>query len=181
VNSEESVKKDIEEIFRCSNSSDELFDAFSTAIDLKIKDEELYNILLWNKVLSVDEIRMYAEKLCKEFPDLCFKVYYDVGKILEAASVYGKNLDTAMLYFIKAAKANPSSLLPYTAVAAMYNKELNLPSFDKVTSFLLEGMELVERKSKICFTLVNLYKKKGVREKEKKFQKLGEKYQKEGK
>lgn len=175
------IKKKIETVFRCSNSSDELFDAFRTAVEKKIKDEDLYKILLWNKTLSTDEIGMYAEKLCREFQDMTFKVYYDVGKILEATSVYGSNLEQALSYYRKAARANPASFLPYTAVAAMYNKDLNLPGFEKVIEFLNEGMDFVERKSKICFNLVSLYKKKGNREKEKKFQKLGEKYQREGK
>jgi tetratricopeptide (TPR) repeat protein len=177
----DAVKKKIETIFRCSNSSDELFDAFRTAIDNNIRDEEMYKILLWNKALSIDEVGMYAEKLCREYPDLTFKVYYDVGKILEANSVYGSSLEHAMGYYQKAAKANPSTFLPYTAVAALYNKDLNIPRFEKVVDFLLEGMDTVDRKSKICFNLVNLYKKKGNREKERKFQKLGEKYQREGK
>jgi tetratricopeptide (TPR) repeat protein len=175
------LKKKIETVFRCSNSSDELFDAFRVAIDNKINDEDLYKILLWNKALSVDEIGMYAEKLCKETTDLCFKIYYDVGKILEANSVYGSSLELALTYYKKASAANPSSFLPYTAVAAMYNKDLNLPRFEKVTDFLIQGLEQVDRKSKICFNLVNLYKKRGNREKERKFQKLGEKYQREGK
>jgi tetratricopeptide (TPR) repeat protein len=181
VNKEKFIKRDIETVFRCSNSSDELFDAFRAAIESKVKDEELYKILLWNKALSVDEIRMFAGKLCREYPELSFRIYYDVGKILEASSVYGSNLDLALQYYKKAAEANPGSFLPHTAAAAMYNKDLNLPKFEKVTEFLQQGMESVERKSKICFTLVNLYKKRGNREKEKKFQKLGEKYQREGK
>jgi tetratricopeptide (TPR) repeat protein len=175
------IRKKVESIFRCSNSSDELFDAFRTAVENKYKDEELYKILLWNKTLTLDEIGMYAEKLCKEFPDLSFRIYYDVGKILGATSVYGSNLDLALNYYRKAAEVNPSSFLPYTAVAAMYNRDLNLPDFAKVTDFLLEGMDNVERKSKICFNLVNLYKKRGNREEERKFQKLGEKFQREGK
>jgi tetratricopeptide (TPR) repeat protein len=175
------IKKKIETVFRCSNSSDELFDTFRTAIDNDINDEELYKILLWNKTLSPDEIGMYAEKLCREYPDLSFKVYYDVAKILEANSVYGSNHDLALKYYKKAASVHPASFLPYTAVAAMYNKDLNLPRFEKVTDFLIQGMDMVERKSKICFNLVNLYKKKGNREKERKFQKLGEQYQREGK
>jgi hypothetical protein len=181
VNEVDIIRKNVEDVFRCSSSSDELFDAFRTAIDNKIKDGELYKILLWNKVLSVDEIGMYSEKICKEFPDLSFRIFYDVGKILEATSVYGNNLEIALHYYKKAAAANPSSFLPHTAAAAMYNKDLNLPKFSKLIDFLNEGMETVERKSKICFTLVNLYKKKGKREEEKKYQRLGEKYQKEGK
>jgi tetratricopeptide (TPR) repeat protein len=175
------IKKYVETVFRCSNSPDELFDAFRTAIENKLKDEGLYKILLWNKSLSVDEIGMYAEKLCREYPDLCFKIYYDVGKILEATSVYGSNLDLALHYYKKAAASEPSSFLPYTAAAAMYNKDLNLPGFETLTGFLIKGMDSVERKSKICFNLVNLYKKRGNREKERAYQKLGEKYQREGK
>jgi tetratricopeptide (TPR) repeat protein len=181
VSSQNALKKKIEDIFRTSNSPDELFDTFRQAIENHIGDEEVYKILLWNKALSADEICMYAEKLCRDYPNLSFRIFYDVAKILEANSVYGNYYSLALTYFNKAAEANPESFLPYTAAAVMYNKDLNLPPFDKLTDFLIAGMDKVERKSKICFTLVNLYKKKGNREKEKIFQRLGEKYQKEGK
>lgn len=181
MSSKEKAKKNIESVFRSSSSHDELFDAFRSAIENRIEDSELYKILLWNKILSTDELRMYAEKLCREFPAMSFSIYFEVAKLLESISVYGGNLELALEYYKKSSEVNPSSFLPYTAAAVMYNKDLDLPKFEKVADFLQSGIELVERKSKLCFNLVNLYKKFGNREKERKYQRMGEKYQKEGK
>jgi hypothetical protein len=177
----EFTKQKIESVFRNSGSSDELFDAFRLAVENRIKDEDLYKILLWNKALSVDELGMYAEKICREFPDISFNVCFDVGKILEATSVYGSNLELALSYFIKATRKEPGSVLPYVAAAALYNKELDLPEFENLINFLKEGLENVDQKSKICFALVDLYKTKDEEEKEKIYRKMGEKYQRSGK
>src|SRR3990172_13343979 len=94
-------KQEIEQIFRTSSSPDELFDAFRIAISSKIKDSEFYKTLLWNKALSTDEISMFSEKVCREFPDLCFPVYFAVGQIFSSISFYGKHLEKAMLFFRK--------------------------------------------------------------------------------
>lgn len=177
----EITKQKIESVFRNSGSSDELFDTFRLAVENRIKDEDLYKILFWNKALSVDELGMYAEKICREFPDISFNVCFDVGKILEATSVYGSNLELALSYFMKAAGKEFGSFLPYLAAASLYNKELDLPEFENLVRFLKEGLEHADQKSKICFALVDLYKAKGVEEKEKRYRKMGEKYQREGK
>jgi len=63
------TKKYLENIFRNSNSPDELFDTFKIAIDRRIQDSSIYRLLLWNKALSPDEIMMFAEKICKENPE----------------------------------------------------------------------------------------------------------------
>ncbi len=175
------LRKEIENVFRCSGSPDELFDAFREAIHYKIKDGDLYEILLWNKALTLDEIKMYASKICSEFPELGFRINFDTGKILEAISFGGNNLELALSYFQKAADADPKSFLPYTASAELYNMEFNLPKFDTVVEFLLRGIYTAELKSKICYALVSLYRKTGNAEKERYFQKLGEKYQREEK
>lgn len=175
------LRKEIENVFRCSGSPDELFDAFREAIHYKIKDGDLYEILLWNKVLSPDEIKMYSSKICSEFPGLSFKINFDTGKILEAVSSGGNTLELALSYYQKAADADPTSYLPYTASAELYNMEFNLPKFDAVVDFLVRGIAAVEEKSKICHALVSLYRKTGNTEKERYFQKLGEKYQRDGK
>lgn len=176
----ERLKDNIEEIFRNSDSHNELFDAFETAVNNKINDEDLYKILIWNKALTADEVTMFSEKLCREFPEMRFKICFDTGKILEATSSGGDNLERALLYYGKSAEADPSSFLPYAAVAGMYNKDLNIPQLERVIAFLLQGMDLVSRKSKVCFDLAFLYKNNGNQKKEKEFQRLGEKYQREG-
>jgi hypothetical protein len=174
------IKKDIENIFRTSGSSDELFDTFRASLEVKIKDVELYKTFLSNKALSTDEISMFAEKICKEFPDYAFKIYSWVGQIFTSISFYGKHHDKALAYFKKAASANKASHEPYISIAKMYIKEINTPRFDKIVPLLEYGIETAIKKSEICFALSALYKKTGNKEKEKKYQGLGEKYQKNG-
>ena len=177
----EELKRKTEEIFRRSGSHDELFDAFKTAVDNGIEDEDIYKLLVWNKALSVDEVVMYSEKLCSEFPSISFKIYFDTAKVLEATSSAGDNIELALSYYKKAADADPSSFFPYEAAARMYNKDLNIPRFERIVSFLLRGLDMASRKSTICFNLVDLYKQSGNTEKEKEFQGLGEKHQRRGK
>ncbi len=172
-------KKDVEIVFVNSSSPDELFDAFRAAIENKIKDVTLYKSLLWNKTLSPDEISMYAEKICKEFPDGSFKIYFAVGQILESLSVYGIYHERAMNYFKKAAIANPAAHEPYVAIGKMYNFELDCPRLKNVLKTLEQGIETVHLKSKVCFALSNIYKKAGDKENEKLYQAKGEKYQRE--
>lgn len=172
-------KQEIEVIFRTSNSPDELFDAFRIAISSKIRDSEFYKTLLWNKALSTDEIMMFAEKICKEFPNLSYPVYFAVGQIFSSISFYGKHLEKAFVFYKKAAAAKPESVDPYIALIKMYNKELNVPRIEDVVYAAQEGIEVVEKKSRLCFELSNLFKKIGNKEKERAYRRLGEKYQKE--
>ncbi|MDR3626819.1 MAG: hypothetical protein P4L45_08290, partial [Ignavibacteriaceae bacterium] len=133
------LKLELEEIFRNSNSPDELFDTFRVAIERKIYDEELYKILLRNKALSVDEISMFAEKICREFPDISYNIYYCVGQLLESISTYGKHNERALQYFEKASIINPEAAEPYLAIAKMYNSELNVPGFEIIAKLIEDG------------------------------------------
>jgi tetratricopeptide (TPR) repeat protein len=174
-------KKELERIFKTSDSADELFDNFRIAIDNKLKDAYLYKILLWNRALSADEILMYAEKICKVHPTLSYQIYYWVGQVFSSISIYGEYHDKAFEYFQKAAKVKPSEIEPYLAITKLYHFDLNVPEFEKIVRFMKKGIDSTELKSKLCFALSKLCKKKGDKETEKTYQKLGEKYQKEGK
>ena len=174
------LKQDLEEIFRTSNSPDELFDTFRVAIERKIHDEELYKILLRNKALSVDEISMFTEKICKEFPDLSYNIYFCVGQLLESISTYGKHNERALQYFEKAANIRPASEEPFLAIAKMYNNELNIPKFETVAKIIEDGIGQVKIKSLLCFALAGLFTKRGDKEKSQEFKKLGESYLREG-
>jgi hypothetical protein len=171
------IKKEIVKVFQSSNSSDELFDTFRVAISKKINDVDLYTILLWNKVLSPDEIAMYAGKICKEFPEHSYKIYMAAADILESTSLYGKNKDAAFDYIKKAAQADKRSSDPYIVISDMYNYELDIPKFEKIADFIIEGLRFVKEKSVLCFALSKLYAKKGEIEKGKYYQKRGEEYQ----
>ena len=173
-------KKYFEDIFRNSDSPDELFDTFRLAVEQKITDPNLFRTLLWNRVLSPDEIMMFAEKICKDTPDLCYKIYSWVGKIFSSVFVYGELTEQALEYYKKAAKSNPSAHEPYLAIAKFYNPELNIPTFESIIKTLTGGINLVQQKSKLCFSISKLYKNKGFTDEAKHYQRLGEKYQKEG-
>jgi hypothetical protein len=177
---EKNIKNEITKIFQFSNSQDELFDNFRTAIDQKIKDLTLYKTLLWNKALSVDEILMFTEKICREIPEFCFDIYLSVAKILDANSFYGNNKETAFEYIKKAAASEKNSTEPYAIVSEMYNKELNIPSLDKIVSFFEDGLNHVKEKSKLCFILARIYGKIGDIKKGKSYQKKGEEYLEKG-
>lgn len=174
-------KKYFEDIFRNSDSPDELFDTFRLAVEQKITDPNLFRTLLWNRALSPDEIMMFAEKICKDTPDLCYKIYSWVGKIFSSVFVYGELTEQALEYYKKAAKSNPSAHEPYLAIAKFYNPELNIPTFESIIKTLTAGINLVQQKSKLCFSISKLYKNKGFTDEAKHYQRLGEKYQKEGK
>ncbi len=173
--------ENLETIFRTSNSPEELFDSFRISIENKIKDEELYKILLRNKALSIDEILMYTEKICKVFPDLSYNIFFCVGQLLESISSYGKHNEKAFAYFMKAAGSNPGLNEPYLSIAKMYNSELNIPKFEIVAEAIEDGISKVDIKSPLCFALSNLYLDRREKEKALSYQKLGEIYQREGK
>ena len=92
--------KKIERIFRNSNNSDEIFDAFTEAVKEKIDDVNLYKILLGNHSLSKDEIIMYAEKLCKEFPHHKYEIYMWVASIFQNSLLeFEKNMISNHRFF----------------------------------------------------------------------------------
>lgn len=174
------TKKYLENIFRNSDSPDELFDTFRIAIDRRIKDSTLYRILLWNKALSPDEIMMFAEKICKVHPVLSYQIYFWVGKIFSSLSVYGEHYDKALEYLKKAAKSNPSAHEPYIAITKLYNADINIPDLGIITKIIEKGLSTVDQKSRLCFAIAKLYKSIGNYDTAKSYQKLGEKYQREG-
>lgn len=175
------LQKELEEIFRLSGSPDELFDAFRTSIEYRIKDQELYKTLLRNKALSADEISMYADKICKEFPELKYSIFFCVGQIFSSISSYAKYHDKALNFYKKAAESEPKIHEPYIAIAEMYNPEYNKPPFEDIVQTIQEGIKTVENKSTLCFTLVGLYRNMGNEEMVRSYQILGELYKREGK
>ncbi|OGU77310.1 MAG: hypothetical protein A2V93_11725 [Ignavibacteria bacterium RBG_16_34_14] len=175
------TKKYIENIFRNSDSPDELFDTFKIALAQGIRDSNIYRLLLWNKALSPDEIMMFAEKICKENPELCYQIYSWVGRIFSTISVYSEYNEKAFEYFKKAAKSNPAAYEPYISITKLYNDDLNLPDLNLIIKAVEKGLETVDKKSKLCFTISKLYKLNSDIESANAYQKLGEKYQREGK
>lgn len=177
---EKDIRNDIEEVFVTSSSTDELFDAFRVALYNKVNDEELYKRLLSNKALSTDEITMYAEKICKEFPELCYPVYFWVGQIFSSISSYSMHTDKAFYFLKKAAAHDASNEAPYIEIIQMYNKDLDYPPLEDIINLVQDRIKTAEKKSRICFKLSRLYKELGNVEEEKTYQKLGERFQREG-
>jgi len=173
-------KQVIEKIFRDSNSPNDLFDAFRIAISNHIEDPDLYKTLLWNKALSTDEISMFVEKICKEFPEISFNIYLWAGNVFSTSSISGENYSKAFNYFKNALDINEKSSEPYLAISGFYNKELNLPPFEEIIKVLETGLDRVENKSKVCFALSDLYKNVGKKEGAQKYRSLGEQFQRKG-
>jgi len=171
----EEIKKRIENIFRNSNSSDELFDAFDEAIKLKITDVEVYKVLLANPALSLDEIKMYTEKLLRELTEHRFQISMWTAKVFENLQTNFDYLEGAINYYIKAIQINPSSHEPLLGLLKLYNYDLELPTNQKILNIIEENLPRVEIKSKVYFALSNLYKKLGNLQKEAKYAALGEK------
>lgn len=173
-------QRELEEIFRLSSSADELFDAFRTALESRIKDQELYKTLLRNKALSTDEIAMFADKICREFNELSYSIYFCVGQIFSSISTYAKHHDKALKYFKKAALSEPRTHEPYLAIAEMYSPELNKPPLEDIVQTIQDGIKTVDSKSTLCFTLVDLYQNAGNEEMVRSYRILGELYKREG-
>jgi hypothetical protein len=174
------ITKEIGRIFQFSNSQDELFDNFRVAIERKIKDLALYNALLWNKTLSVDEILMFAEKICKEIPEFSFNIYLTVAKILDTNPQYENKKEIAFGFIKKAAASDHGSIEPYIIISEMYDEELNIPPLEQVADFFENGFRYVKERSKLSFLLAKLYGKTGDIETGKKYQKRGEEYLENG-
>jgi hypothetical protein len=174
------LKKDIELIFRNSQSSGELFDYFIKAMNNKINDAGLYKTLLWNRVLSNDEISMYAEKICREFPELSYSIFLWVGQIFEIISEYGKYYDNAIYYYIKASSFDPKSHEPYSAILKLSITELDITRLNELIQIIKQGINSVSKKSILCFGLSDIYNKIEDLENKIFYQKLGEKYRREG-
>ncbi len=144
------------------------------AIENKIRDEELYKTLLWNKALSTDEITMFAEKICDVFPAYSYNIYLWVGKIFSTTSLIGKHYDKAMNYFLKASEANNKIAEPLLSLAGIYNKELNTPPFEDVVQAIEVRLTKIKDKTTLCFALSDLYRNNGFINEARKYKSLGE-------
>lgn len=167
--------EDIEQIFRSSNDSNELFDAFQTALSLEIDDVELYKILLGNPTLSFDEIAMYTEKLANEFTKFGFDIYLWTAKLLETKSLNIDALETALHYYAKAAQINPTDHTPFINAINLYNYEMVFNLNKLIEEFVESGIHSVMKKSLLYKTLADHFKKTGDLESQKKYLHLYEK------
>jgi len=155
---DESIKK-IEDVFRNSVLQDDLFDAFRDAINLKINDVELFKILLANPALSIDELKMYTEKLLKEIPGSAYQLCLWTAKVFENHADDYEKLEHAVSYYTHACRHNPSAHEPYLELIKLYNTDIELPTNKKILELAEFGITTVNYKSKIYFALADLFKK----------------------
>lgn len=158
--SNEDIDK-IEEIFRNSTSVDELFDSFQEAIKSGLNDLALYKILLSNPVLSTDEIKLFTQKLIKDFPHFTFDLMMWAASIFESCVDDRYGSENAFLYYSKAIQIEPSSHKPLLAILGLYNYDAEVLSNHKVIDIIVSNIQSVHFKSKVYFALADHYKKNG--------------------
>lgn len=174
------LKNEIETIFRESSSSEELFDAFDNALKLRIRDAELYKILLSNPSLTRDEVKLFAEKLCREFHDISYDICLWVAKIFETASTPDA-IETALNYYRRAIDFKSDDYKPYLQILKLYNQDIDFPPKEKISGILKKGLSEVQRKSKLCFGIADFYRKMNDAEMNRKYMVLASKYARLGK
>lgn len=155
------TRAEIRHIFNTSKNFNELFDAFDTAVQLKIDDVEMYRVLFWNDSLGADELILFGEKLAREFHHIAYDVYMWLASIFEV--LYGKNdnYEMALTYYQKAAAIKPSETDPYLDACDIYNPDLNIPPIKLLIEFLKVGVEFVHNKKLLLQRLSILYKLNG--------------------
>lgn len=156
---ENEIVQNIENTFRNSCSSGELFDKFHYAIKKKISDPDLYKILLANPALSFDEVKMFANKATKEFPEHTYSLSLWTAKILEQKVEDYDYLDHCLYYFVKAIQSKPFAHEAYINLINLYNTEINQPLNSKIMEIINGGILAVEKKSKVYHSLSLLYKR----------------------
>ncbi len=168
-------KKKIEETFRNSVSSDELFDAFQAAIKFNLSDIDTFKILIANPALSPSEIKMFTEKLIKEKPRNAFDLLLWTGKVFESHPNYYNHMEDTVLIYERAIKHNPPAHEPLIKLLNLYNHEIDLPINSKILEIIDESIAEVNKKSEVFYSLAEHYRKCGDAEKKKKYFALAEK------
>jgi hypothetical protein len=151
----------IENIFRCSSSSEELFDTFNEALKHRIKSLESYKVLLANPSLTPDEIKMFTEKIITELPNKAYDINLWTANVFESSAAEYDRLEDSLNYYERAYFHLPIAHEPLLKILNLYNYELNYPSNKKIISFIEQGIDLVKQKSKIYYALANHYRRIG--------------------
>ena len=157
----ELTREEIYERFTSSVDFNEIFDAFSAAINQNIDDLSLYRVLFWNDALSADEIILFGEKLARKFPRLAYEVYMWLANVFEAIHGPKDNFEHAFQYYDLASAANPSATEPYLDASDCYDADLNIPPVETLIEFLKRGLEFVSDKKTLCGRLAHLYRAAG--------------------
>ena len=159
MNDEHIIK--IETAFRCANSFDELFDSFREALKIGLSDMNIYRILLSNPKLSPDEIKIFAEKLIKEFSANSFMLSLWTAEIFENYPNIREGVDEAIHYYSRAIHYLPSSHKPLLGLLNLYNYETDFITNKKIVDLINSTLPTVDLKSKVYYALADHYKKTG--------------------
>jgi len=153
--------EDIRAVFANSADFNQLFDAFEEALAQGLQDIELYRVLFWNNSLSPDELRMFGEKLSREFPALAYETFLWLANVFEVTYSAYDNFELAMVYYRKAASVNPEDPDPYVRACDCYDPDLNIPPLPLLIDFVKAGLQSVKNKQVLYVRLSNLYQLKG--------------------
>ncbi len=171
----EDLIKRIEERFRNSSSSGELFDTFQTAIESKISDADVYKVLLANPNLTKEEIMLFTEKLAVELPQFKYDFYMWTAQVFENNLFDINSLENSLNYYKKACLAKPVECDPVLRALGLYNYDLDLPLNSKVIETVEASAPGVNLKSRIYFALAEHFKKANNLDMEKIYLELAEK------
>ncbi len=166
--------KILENIFLTSSSSEELFDAFDTALKGNVDNLEIYKILIANPALAIDEIEMYVKTLSEKFPSMKYELFMWTAFALETYTEVSEYLEKATEYYAKAAEIDFSNCEPYISMLKNYDYELKLPVNKMIINFIESRLDLIQCKSKIYYALAEHYGKLGESEKKAFYLKLYE-------
>jgi hypothetical protein len=168
-------KEEIAKIFRYSASADELFDAFKESLELQLKDIELYKIFLSNPANTADEIKMYMEKLIKEFPQDSYALFMWAGQMFESFRSDYERLEDSYKYYFRAFETDKTNAQPILKIISLYSFEIDFPLNKKIIETAENNIASLHQKSVVYFALSNLFGKIGNVELEIKYYALAEK------
>ncbi len=167
--------KEIEKIFRLSNSPSELFEAFHFALSNRISNVDLYKILIANPVLNKDEVKMFTEKLCVVFKQHSYEILMWAANIFEHTITDLATLESAISFYNKALDSDPLNHEPLVKLLNLYNRDYKTPYNDTILNAVMDKLGEVKFKSKVYFALAKLYQEIGNRKQNVKYLSLAEK------
>ena len=169
------IQKYVEAVFRNSNDTGDLFDVFQLALSEKIKDFEIYKILLGNPALTKDEILMYSDKLCKEIKENEYDICMWTAKVLSIRIFEYGCRESSIAYFEKAFYTNPEKCEPLLKALNLYDTEMNFPTNKKILKIIELGLLSIKQRSKVYYSLSDLFRKIGKEKQSHEYFQLAEK------
>lgn len=157
----DSKLKYIETAFRNSNDSGDLFDSFQMALSEGIKDFEIYKILLGNPVLSKDEVLMFSDKLCRELKENEYEICMWTAKVLSTRIFEYGCRESSVAYFERAFYNDSENCEPLLKALSLYDTDMNIPINKKILNIVDLGLLSIKHKSKVYYSLSELFKRLG--------------------